>query len=633
MSIGKVSWEFGNPRVIIEGIAERYISELHALNEYYKNVEHLGADEMRLDIDFKNNMMSLYANSVGCEPDVLDRIRRSVAKSSKGEKFKGLGILSFLKFARKMVLISKTSTGEYSFLEAEPEGDKIVTMPPTFIGDQEKVTYASELTTLGRFKWSEGSVVILYGVGQYRSAEHDFRFDMKDVFSPTKFDAWFQKNKTWEKSRNYWVKHDGVKTWKKLDKKVGRGKKRLRFKIPSKQHPISSVPGREDVCQYNDNWYQIKMEFDATVSPNNEGDVRIFVDGEDALHVREWFKGRLLTGTIYTNPDLRMFLDCSIHLKITPCKGSVYCDLYTPARDSIHSKVEKSDLGSKIANFLIHADQEVFRPEISKYRKNRSDQKNEKRCSGLKEFMDGYFVSNRELLTGVISTENLDPVAAKSEAQCYRCKKTSVLRRAKSTDKPEPGIYILSDKERTEEDGTSVDMYRCGYCGHTWTRRRRPYFRRTAPGEPSKPIYHPPGNTKPRQRKHGFGFSYQIRPFPKDDTRRARMNFSTVSVNSAHDDFKTLEADEKKLEEYLRQQAMMAILDTEMRDEPHKLAGVVKDVLASMQIHSVGAKIKKVVVTDKVNGAKMNGAQHKTKSTPTVDKLGDRWGAKVKKGL
>jgi uncharacterized Zn ribbon protein len=219
-----------------------------------------------------------------------------------------------------------------------------------------------------------------------------------------------------------------------------------------------------------------------------------------------------------------------------------------------------------LSNILIFAEVEILKPAVQEYVTKRESQKDEGGSREVQTDMETFFKYYKEY-SSFISTESTDVVATRNYIRYSIYGTTGLPVRGKLST--EPGVYPLqSGKIYAFED---KDVYICGQCGNQWARKKY-----NPPEEPREPRQQPqytkpePAGSKSREKKHGFGFTFVIRPFGSDP-RRTRIVGTTIEINSAHEDYKKLKRvtgvfPKRVLKIYERQQALQAIIEHESKN-------------------------------------------------------------------
>jgi len=624
-------WSFKSTRNVIEVHASEYDSPLDAFYEYIKNLEEALARTIRIEFDYKARTILVYGDSRGMGALELDRIRSELGESIKGHSHHGLGILSFLRFSKRMSIFSKKDDNFY-VLTAMAEDDDIWadTGKAHEVSDRES-GYRGIYSKLNHWHGG-GTLTVLEGVGQYESKKLRYAFDMADVFSYKNVHPWLKDKLHFsQKQRDYFIRYGAGEKFKKFEAKVGHGR-RVEFTVPSKDYPVDDIPGtQKNTFIQNGAMYRIEMEGDFCFSLGNNGKILISNDRQNALEIKDAIRGpRLSSSTAYKNSEYLKFLQGFIDFKIKPCDkaGDVNSlNLYTGARQAI---ITDNEFGNAMINMLTYIDTDIIKPQLMKLAEKSVNRKEELRSKKLQADMEAFFTRFRDYFKNILHTHSIDPVSNNNYVICPRCRFEKIPTRGhRSEIKIEAGHIYAFDE---------ADYYVCGNCGNRWERKR--YGPRTegggGTGEPrKKPLYlaPDPGEDKPRHKRHGFGYIYKIVQM-KRDPRRAYVVGTEILINSAHPDYRKIEKIHVVRALYERQMAIQAVIRTEMADQPKKALQVVEDSLVFMLSYSTskndGDNFEEPEVLESRAQPVKAMPDEKKQKNEALNKLGDKWGARVR---
>lgn len=612
-----------------------YNSPIDALYEYIKNLDEVGAKVVHVDTDYDNKRVFIYGDGMGMGPDELNRISQSVGVSSKGQSHFGLGILAFMRLSKRMVIISKVGD-KCCWISCTGQNDTVV----SDVGQAREMSpleRRENAIAIGKLrKWEQGTITILEGVGESKTSRFDNRFDIKKEFELSTLERELKKKCGFDLKRYSCFLKCGDAKPKKISAKIGHGK-HLQFTLPSKEHPLLNKLGnRRDIFSLQDRTFELKVSCDIWVGSGNDGDIRISEKGQNALDIRDAIGFRIGRDSIFKSAENKYLLQGLIDFRITPIDRGENPNVYSGSRRKILVDGGFDSFGNCLMNILNYADIEIIRPVIREYIEGQHQRRDERSSRDLQKDMDNFFKDNPDLFKDIMSTSNLDPVDARYQAKCPSCGLTVPPTRCPKC-KPVAGhIYAWDDS----------DKYVCGTCGNVWSRRiyTKPIGR--TPTSEAKPQYTTPtGSSEPRKKKHGFGFSYDVMPFGRQDTRRARIEGTMVQVSSDHPDYVTLTQDKRSIGKLmLKNYQRIIALNTIIRNECKEMArDQYEKLLEDSYCRLMGWYTKKDDETEET-AVEMIKSQVKAeqvirlRTPPKAEKdlselakgLGSKWGATVK---
>ena len=621
------NWGVHSLRGFVESHVSDYETYFDALYEYSKNLEEAGAQIIRMEFCYEENRVLVYGDGKGLDSDGLNSIRNGIGKSSKGTTHHGLGVLAFMRFAKKMIMFSKKE-GVVYVLSCMGDNDEVVsdTGEARPIGSDEEQIYRNVLYKLE--KWPEATITVLEGVGKYKSDRFNFTFDMSKEFEAKKFERWFRDKIGFGlRSRSYFVKY-GSNTPKRIEGKVAHGK-RLTFKIPSKEYAAENIPGmHRNTFEQDGRFFSLELTCEVYVSPSNDAVIRISEGHQNSLDIRDAFKSYKLSHTsVYKNVDYLKMLSGLIDFKIKPLDEGPSLNVYSGTRRTL---MTEGPFGDCLANMLNFADREIIRPVIESYAEKNKSRKDEIRSRDLQYDMEFLIRDNPIFFDDLIQTKNEDPVSDKNYVQCFRCNNTGIPKRGLLADLDiKPGnIYAPDDRP----------VYICGNCTKEWKRRaftRENYDEGEGLTGGPKPMYERSSGTDgkgtvPRKQKRGYGFSIQIQAFAKSDNdRRGYMVGTIIKVNRGHLSYRAIEETKNRdaLGLYERQVALETLIRYELRENNNKdvYSKKLGDGLAIV-IEWFYTKRKRVTVSEAEEARELDEV------VSSVEDLGSHWGVAVKKG-
>jgi hypothetical protein len=558
--IMRALWSIKSNEGAIRSHVSDYRTVFDAFYEYTKNLEEAQAQNIHIELLHDRKVALVYGDSIGMGIPELDEIRLSIGRSSKGATHHGLGMLAFMRFAKKMVVVSKKNNQLY-ILSCEGEGDDIVSETgearEVSSEDREYECYYRKLKALGD---SDGTITILEGVGQYKSDRFDFQFDMKKEFDTKEFIKWLQEKLFFSLHyHNYFLKIEGGnpeitgKRYAKKEKipaKVGTGKK-YELTIPSAKFPAENIPGSNHDCfEYGGRHFKLRVKFMFYVGPSNDGNIQISEGCQNGLLVKEAIKIKLSGDSVFKNPDYASYLNGLIDFKVIPLDGGDGINVYSGTRSTL---LIDNSFGDCLCNILTYADEEVIRPAISKAEKKSDIRSDDLRSQNLQKDMEMFFRDMRWVADEIMVTQHSGPVLGAGMVKCHKCLMTVVPKRG-----------VISTQIRMFERNViysfdDIPKYRCGNCGTVWDRRA--YDSSPSGLNPKLPIYKEPekGEGVERQRRRGYGFSFRICPFDRGDDRRAMVFGDLVKINKTHTDYQLIEKDKRHKDTLTIYERLMAV--------------------------------------------------------------------------
>jgi len=647
MTVSK--WAVHSLKNFVEAHVSDYDTPFDALYEYTKNLEEAKAQDIHIDFHPEKNTLIVYGNGKGLDAEALNQIRVGIGKSGKGVTHHGLGILAFMRFAKKMVMFSRKN-GQLYVLSCMGDQDEVV----SDVGDareagSEEREYEHYYRKLNKFgDKADGTITIIEGVGKYKSDRFDFTFKMEEEFESKKFLKWFQLKASFSiLERNYFLKKDEHSKPVRIEAKLGTGIK-LNFTIPSAKYPADSIPGKnKNVFEYNGRWFSLTVKFVFCVSQSNDGEIQISENHQNGIAFRDAIKWKIAPDSVYKNPNYTKYLRGAIDFVIKPMDGGVGLNVYSGTRSSL---IMDGEFGNCLSNILNMADVDVIRPKLQNMEKSSKSRKDDRRSQELAKDMDNFFRDNRALFDDIITTKSHGPVQNAAYVKCPNCKLTVVPKRGGS-------VKDIIREKNTIFAPEDVQVYICGSCTKRWPRRA--YEIHTPSGEPNKlPLYKEPlpGQGAERVRKRGRGYRYSVCPFDKTDTRRALYaeHDSLVKINRDHFDYRQVEIQAKKeIGFYERQLTVDVILRHEMAGASTiEYSKKMSEAMIALTVwyytkrpfcKSVDEDVEDEVVTAPVSAPVAMAVKEPIKIirrvppviTPVavkdaVQSLGKRWGAKVR---
>ena len=563
----RYEWDFGSK----VGIVLTNVSEYDPFRAFYeltKNSEEAGASAVHMDFDFDHRRIVVYDDGDGMSVEKLNSLSKGIGRSEKDLKHHGVGLMGFMRISKKMVIFSKQEGCAHpNILSCTILNDKIVsdTGGPREATREDKMQYVFAVNKLN--KCSHGTVIVLEGVGEYQTPHYDFHFDFKEVFDRRRFEGFFRKEADFKlKKFSYYTKFGNEKP-KKLAAKLGQGKP-IKFSVPSKQHTFLNAQGQPRniflLGENNEHAYELRVEFDLWISSSHEGEGGIYISEgkQNNLEIFQAVKGCFKVhprNSIYTGHEFHKYLRGLINFKIKPLNGAPDINVYSGSRTQL---LMGGPFGDALANILQYAEIEVLRPAVSEYVSKKDSQKDEISSREVQEDIEAMVRQHPDFFNDLVSTTSTDVVSTRNDVTCPSCHTTGIPIRGKfstQTTMENEKIYAFEDNE----------VYVCGHCGRHWPRKKRTLLPEDQRKTPEKPVYHKPleGESKNRQKRHGFGFTFVIRPFGSDP-RRTRIIGTTIEISSSHDNYKCIKRLKgsfgyRLLKIYERQQAMQTIVEYE----------------------------------------------------------------------
>lgn len=293
----KVAWQIKNKQEAMRSHASDYRTVYDAFYEYLKNLEEAQANNIYLEFLHDKKTVLVYGNGKGMSAAELDQLRLSIGESSKGASHHGLGILAYLRFCKKMTMVSRKN-GKLYILSCDENLDSDTGYMENGVqyGAREVNREDSELEGYYRklklFGGGDGTITILQGIGQYKSPRFDFSYDMQTVFDTKEFEKWIQQKLFFSLHyHNYFLKVENgnpgtKKRYLKKDRipaKIGTGRK-LEFTIPSAKYPAEGIPGQNhDYFEYGGRKCTLKVRFTFFVGPQMTGTSRYLKSARTVL--------------------------------------------------------------------------------------------------------------------------------------------------------------------------------------------------------------------------------------------------------------------------------------------------------------------------------------------------------------
>lgn len=560
----RYEWDFGSKVGIVLANVSEY-DPFRAFYELSKNSEEAEASTIHMDFDFDHHRIVVYDDGKGMNVDKLNSLSKGIGRSEKDLKHHGVGLMGFMRISKKMVIFSKQAEcPKPNILSCTIMNDKIIsdTGGPREATREDEMQYVFAVNKLN--KCPHGTVIVLEGVGEYQTSHYDFHFDFAEVFDRRRFEGFFRKEADFKlKEFSYYTKFGNEKP-KKLAAKLGQGKP-IKFSVPSKAHLFLNAKGEPRniflMGENNEHAYELRVEFDLWISSAHEGDIHISEGKQNSLEVSQAIKGcfKIPRSSIYIGHEFHKYLRGLINFKIKPLNGAPDINVYSGSRTQL---LMGGTFGDALANILQYAEVEVLRPAVSDYVIKKESQKDEISSREVQEDIEAMVRQHPDFFNDLVSTTSTDVVSTRNDVTCPSCHTVGIPIRGKistQTAMENGKIYAFEDNE----------VYVCGHCGRHWPRKKH-----TTPSEeqrkaPERPVYSKPqeGESKYRQRKHGFGFSFVVRPFGSDP-RRTRVIGTTIEISSSHDNYKVLKKLKgtfgyRLLKIYERQQALQTIVEYE----------------------------------------------------------------------
>lgn len=619
-----VKWGVHSLKNFVEAHVSDYETPFDALYEYTKNLEEAPASSKNIFIEFHmdRKIIAIYGDGKGLDAAKLNEMRVGIGKSSKGITHHGLGILAFMRFAKKMIMFSRKNKKVY-VLSCIGENDDVV----SDVGESREISsedteYAEFYNKLHKFGDDNGTVTVLEGVGQYKSDRFNFTFNMREEFESKKFIKWFQlKCRFSLMDHVYMLKKDENSKLTRITEKMGHGTK-MDFTVPSADHPVPALYGqRKNIFEDKGRQFELKVRFLFWVSNSNDGEIRISENHQDSIPIRDAIKFKITPDSVFKHPDYTKYLTGAIDFKIKPLDGGDGLNVYSGTRTAL---IMDGGFGDCLCNILNYADQEVIRPKLNTFEKTSVGRKDERRSSEISKDMQIFFRDNPIIADKLLTTQSTGKVTY-ATVKCPRCGTVVMPKRGGTT----ADLVIQKNNIYAPEN---VAIYICGTCGNRWDRRS--YDTNVTKG-PQKhlPIYTPPepGQTSaPRQKKRGHGYRALLCPLAHGDDRRAALFNDLIKINRNHMNYKEIESERnsKALWLYERYVYLTAIVDHEMVDAPHiDYARMVQNVSASLIVwQSKRSGRMSLEEVEKV----MEETAKKEDIKEGAKALGERWGGKVK---
>jgi len=564
MSQGQFFWKIANERRAFENAASEY-TIFDALYEYTKNLEEQKADSINIDFNYSKNRIVISGNSMGIDDRRLEKISQSGYVSEKDEKHFGIGLLSFLRFSKEMIFITKQRNRKYIVsCSISDDGTKLCshTGRPRELEGYEERQYEDACGRLR--KWENGSSYIFTNVGKKNTGQFKQIFDMKTEFHETTFTRWFQEKNDFNLKRfSYKVKFGDGKQ-KRIKSKLGKGI-HLIFSIPSKKYPYEDGADKKYLFEEMKKFYELKVDFDLWVSSSHKRKIQIYEEGQNGLNLAEQFKNSLKVSSVFRNSELAKFLTGAVNFKIKACDGGFPMAVYSGSRSKL---LLGNAFGYCISRILEYADEEIVRPVVEEYKEKNIMKIDERRSNEITSTLLAFF---RETDCGnLLEAKSDDKVPILRTVTCPGCKLSK-----------EPKVVTtkrfvdMKDKDKKGEifDVLGNDFYKCYVCGSNW--KKRSYGKSERKSSNKKPMADHPmnGEGKERQRLKGFGYKVSVQPFEKDDPRRYRFFGTQIEINSRHRDHITLKKRTEKthsmpncIKPYEHRLALTAICEDKMEN-------------------------------------------------------------------
>jgi hypothetical protein len=535
MSREKVRWVFNDEGLVLTHVSD-YATYFDAFYEYTKNLEEAKAKNITVEFLYNKRTILVYGDSKGLSTYDLEEIRKSAGKSLKGSDHHGIGMMGFMKFAKKMTVVS-LKDGTFNILSCYGENDGIYSDGYACEVTNDDAPYEEYYRKLR--KYGEGTISILEGVGLSKSNRFDNAFDMKKEFDEKDFIKALQKKCGFSLQDHAYVLKTDLSTdkkGKKIAPKVGTGKG-VNFTVPSAAHPAEEIPGsNKDTFVFNDRLCQLKVQFKMFVGLSNDGMVQVSQNRQNGLLFSDAIRMKISNDSVFKSPDYTKYLNGLIDFKVIPLEGDEPINVYTGTRSVLSMD---SPFGDCLANILTYADREVLRPAIEKLEKRSDSRVNELRSQNLQKYMEMLFRERKNLIHDLHVAQNTGPVPGSNYVECPRCGlKVPPKRGHKSTDTiiyQRNIIYCFED----------VPLYRCGGCGNKWAKRT---YQPNPNPNPSTPLYTAPDpdDAQERQRKRGHGYKYAVRPFDQGDNRISAVMNSEIRINTNHVFYRSIEKGKSK---------------------------------------------------------------------------------------
>jgi hypothetical protein len=557
-------YEVGNLVALLAAVSSG-VSIPGACYEFIKNLEDEDAKSIEIDCDPDEKRLCIYGDGRYVTPIELDEMSKRIAASKKSDRNHGLGMLSFLRISPRMVMISwnKAKT-EYSIKTCTPSSDNklISDIGVARIMTKDDILRYNYACSRLR-KWSTGFVTIIEDLGNTSKLAHfSGSFKIEEEFGGKKFVNYLREQLAWSKLNCQY--RYGKEKAVAIKKKHGKGE-HVAFKLPSKEYPCMREKSNEPLFCFeaNGHHYNLELSFDLWLSQQNEGVVKITERNQDALDLKDAFHTKPnKLAEVFKNPDYVTYLQGQIDFRIKPTDGGEAPAVYNGSRTQL---IVDGSFGDCLSNMLWYSDIEILGDKIMSYRKNSQKRGDEQSIKELAEDMDCYFRDHPEVFDRYLQHTSAQPSAA-GIVKCKNCKIEGIPLRGFTDAEvdlvnqkgPNARIYALSDSP----------SYRCSNCGHLWAHRGYTH-REDDPDVPqtprSLPKWREPLTGKVRERKHGYGCTFDLRPLSRElDSKRSIYIGSEVVVNTAHESYKILLRDHGKkglvTKIYERQMALRAII-------------------------------------------------------------------------
>ena len=587
------NWTIGNHLNFYATIASS-MSIPNALYEFIKNLEDEDAKKGEIICDINNKRIFICGDSTYTSPESLEEIRTNIANSNKSERNHGLGLLSFLRLGRRMVMISydrKTETFSITSCAITPD-DKNLTCDV----EQAHIMQPDEIARYGAAcnhlrRWNSGFVTVIEKIGE-GIPHYNLKFKFEEEFENKKIINPLSELIAWSPI-NCYFKYGDNKTVL-IKKKQGTGKL-IDIKLPSKEYPC--LKGTEPIyCfEYNNFHYNIKLHLKLWISINNEGKVRIAENGQDVIDIKDAFKNKISKlSYIFKDHEFSNYLQGCINFKIESTDKGPAPVVYNSSRQQL---IIEGSFGDCLANMLMYVDIEILREIITKYREQTTKRSDEKNAKELSEDMDDLFKDHPEIFDRYLQHSTGKPDASNLK-RCSRCGTEAIPIRGYTYDE----IFPLKEDQKGKIIAPSDrKIYVCTTCGKTWDRGAytKPINEPEIETEKQRPLpkWTEPSIGKERQRKHGYGYKFDIRPLTGIDQRATLIGIELV-VNSNHSSYKSLIQTYGKndihIKIYERQMALKAIIKkTYSESDPKNLHQIYEDGDADILLYYNPKLIKK----------------------------------------
>jgi hypothetical protein len=506
---------------LVKMASSHYTSDLDAFYELIKNIEDQGAKEIITEFDYDNKRIILSGDGKGADVLELVRIQKSAGISSKDMGHHGIGLYCFLKFASRLIFISKKNE-EYSIMSMSPHpnGNHIYSDvgAPHSLSGKEKANYHMYLSATRKFE--EGTIYILEGVGisDIHKTNIASTFDMKETFSKRSYTNFLREKCNYSlKSMRFFIRDNHKKKLEHVIAKTGHGTSFF-FSVPSSKCPY---PKEKTVFCHQGREFELTLSCELWIGLLNKKNVVITEDHKNALSVDVAYgvsqKINRATSIFRVNP-LGQYMEGEISFKVFARDNGGIPSFYSGARSTL---LLNNSFGDTLSNMINRIEIDIMRPALEEFsyaQKNKMDTRINKRYD--------------DLICGFFRSYNFDSMLPTSDGPITKQKRT-----CPSCNRELELLIAVPPSNSIKINAIFFQSptYTCGACGHSWEKEQREPYTKHA----RNPLYAPPTpkEVSERKKKHGLGYNVHLRPLSSDLRRAMFESPSTVVINTSHSDY------------------------------------------------------------------------------------------------